>query len=158
MKIINNFLKKEEFKKIQLMFFDQFFPWYIQDGVNLSNDGHRQFCHTFFAPKLYVNSPYFNLIVPILEKLKIKSLIRIKANLIYKSSKIIEHGYHTDFNYENTTAIFYINTNNGYTKFKNKKICKSEENKLVYFDSKLEHTGSTCTDEDFRIVLNLNYF
>lgn len=158
MKVINNFLKKEEFKKIQLMFFDQFFPWYIQDGVNLSNDGHRQFCHTFFAPELYVNSSYFNFIRPILNNLKIKSLIRVKANLLCKTNKIVEHGYHTDFDYENTTAIFYINTNNGYTKFKNKKICKSEENKLIYFDSNLEHTGSTCTDEDFRIVLNLNYF
>jgi len=158
MKIINNFLKETEFNKIKLGITDQFFPWYLQDGVVTPKDNHTQFCHTFYAPKLYVNSPYFNLIVPILEKLKIKSLIRIKANLICKNSKIIEHGYHTDFDYNNTTAIFYINTNNGYTKFKNKKICKSEENKLVYFDSNLEHTGSTCTDEEYRIVLNLNYF
>jgi len=122
MKIINNFLKETEFNKIKLGITDQFFPWYLQDGVVTPKDNHTQFCHTFYAPKLYVNSPYFNLIVPILEKLKIKSLIRIKANLICKNSKIIEHGYHTDFDYNNTTAIFYINTNNGYTKFKNKKI------------------------------------
>lgn len=158
MKIINNFLKEEDFKKIQLMFFNEFFPWYIQAGVSFKEDGRRQFCHTFFAPELYVNSQYFDCIKPILNNLKIKSLIRVKANLICKTNKIIEHDYHTDYNYENTTAIFYINTNNGYTKFKNKKICKSKENKLIYFDSKLEHAGSTCTDEDFRIVLNLNYF
>jgi hypothetical protein len=35
---------------------------------------------------------------------------------------------------------------------------KSEENKLLSFDTDIEHTGSTCTDEKIRIVLNLNYF
>jgi hypothetical protein len=55
------------------------------------------------------------------------------------------------------TGIFYINTNNGYTKFKNKKLIKSEENKLIFFDSSKEHTGTTCTDELFRIVINFVY-
>jgi hypothetical protein len=52
------------------------------------------------------------------------------------------------------TGILYINTNNGYTKFKNGKKIKSKKNQYVEFDSKLEHTGSTCTDEDRRIVIN----
>ena len=55
------------------------------------------------------------------------------------------------------TCIFYINNCNGYTKFKNNQIITSEENKLIQFDSKLEHTGSSCTDEKRRIVLNINY-
>jgi hypothetical protein len=93
-----------------------------------------------------------------LKKLSVKSLLRVKANLLHKTEKTIEHGFHRDFPYENNTAIFYLNTNNGYTKFKNKKIIKSEKNKLVDFNSSLEHTGSTCTDEDYRIVINFNYF
>jgi hypothetical protein len=158
MKIIKNFLPKEDFEKIKATMTNPFFPWYLNDGVNLEKDGYIQFTHIFFNNTSYVNSSHFNLIEPILKKLKIKALLRVKANLLHRTEKIIEHGYHTDFNYENTTAIFYINTNNGYTKFKNKKLCKSEENKLVYFDSKLEHTGSTCTDKNYRIVLNINYF
>jgi hypothetical protein len=47
MKIVNNFLKEEDFKKIQLMFFNEFFPWYIQVGVNFKEDGHRQFVTLF---------------------------------------------------------------------------------------------------------------
>ena len=56
------------------------------------------------------------------------------------------------------TAIYYVNTNNGYTKFKknNKKII-SEKNKLIIFDNDLEHTGSTCTDDRLRVVINFNY-
>lgn len=45
----------------------------------------------------------------------------------------------------------------GYTKFENKKIVKSEENKIVIFNSNLKHTGSTCTDQDIRMVININY-
>ena len=58
---------------------------------------------------------------------------------------------------EGNTSIFYINKCNGYTKFKNGKKFKSEENKLIEFNSKFEHTGSSCTDENRRIVLNINY-
>lgn len=57
------------------------------------------------------------------------------------------------------TAIFYINTNNGYTKFNiKKKIVKSKANRLVKFPAKIKHTGTTCTDKDERIVLNINYY
>jgi hypothetical protein len=57
-----------------------------------------------------------------------------------------------------TTAIFYINSNDGYTIFKkNKKIIKSKENKFIYFKSNSEHAGTTCTDQKVRVVINFNY-
>ena len=40
--------------------------------------------------------------------------------------------------------------------FAGKKI-KSEENKYVEFDSSLKHTGTTCTDQKRRVVINFNY-
>ena len=33
----------------------------------------------------------------------------------------------------------------------------SEENKIVTFDSDIEHTGSSCTNKKRRIVINFNY-
>jgi len=160
MKVINNFLNKDQFKIIQNDIFCTYFPWYLQTGILKAGDGHRQFVHNFYNDTDYVNSSYFKLLKPILQKLKIKALLRIKANLLMKTNKIIEHGFHCDFKYKGaTTAIFYMNTNNGYTKFKkNNRIINSEENKLIYFNNTMEHTGSTCTDEDFRVVINFNYF
>ena len=38
----------------------------------------------------------------------------------------------------------------------NKKV-KSEDNKLLIFKSNEEHTGSTCTDLDRRILINVIY-
>ena len=32
------------------------------------------------------------------------------------------------------------------------------ENRLIDFDSNMEHTGSTCTDQKCRIVININYY
>ncbi len=111
------------------------------------------------------NSYYFDNLIPIFNKLKVKALIKVKANYLWKTDKIIEHGFHTDTaqhikdheaNWK--TAVYYINTNNGYTKFENGKKIKSKANKLVFFPASVRHTGSTCTDKDERIVLNINYY
>ena len=56
-----------------------------------------------------------------------------------------------------TTAILYINTNNGYTKFKKGGKVKSVANRMLIFDSQLEHAGVTCTDALRRVVVNFNY-
>ena len=42
--------------------------------------------------------------------------------------------------------------------FKNNKKIISEKNKLVIFDGNTEHQSTTCTDKDYRIVINFNYF
>jgi len=157
MKIYKNFLSNSDFKKIKSIFTSDSFPWYFSDCVNKENDDFFQFNFIFYKEeKLNCSQEFLNFIKPILSKLKYKKLTRVKANLLVKTNKLIEHGYHTD-QHSGETCIFYINNCNGYTKFKNNKIITSEENKLIQFDSKLEHTGSSCTDEKRRIVLNINY-
>ena len=91
------------------------------------------------------------------------SLIKIKSNLVTRTPTIVEHGYHIDLpdlkEYHNTkTAILYMNTNNGYTKFEDGSIVESVENRLVVFDSRIKHSGTTCTDEKTRVVINFNFF
>ena len=156
MKIIKNFLPKEEFYKIKETHFSNEFPWYLHDGVNHQGDGNYQFVHTFYRNG-NKNSDHFKILTPLLNKLKIDKLLRVKSNLNFKTKKIIEHGFHKDFNLkEAITAVYYINTNNGYTLFKNKKIL-SEENTLISFKCSIKHSGSTCTNAPFRAVMNINY-
>ena len=57
-----------------------------------------------------------------------------------------------------TTAILYVNSNNGYTLFEDGTKVESVENRIVLFDSNLRHTGTTCTEEKVRIVVNFNFF
>jgi hypothetical protein len=159
MKIINNFIENKKFKVLQENITDLYFPWYLQNGVNYNNDGHYQLTHNFISDEKTV-SEFIIILKPILNILEAKKLIRVKLNLLTKTEKIIEHGFHidTDAGVNCFTGILYLNTNNGYTKFKDNTIINSEENKFIEFNSTTEHTGSSCTDKNYRIVLNLNYF
>jgi len=94
-----------------------------------------------------------------------KSLYRIKSNLLTRTPEIVENDFHydvSDFTPEQakhwTTSILYINTNNGYTKFETGEKIKSVENRLITFPANLKHTGASCSDERNRVVINFNYF
>ena len=78
-----------------------------------------------------------------------------------KTTSQQEFKFHKDcpWDFKWWTAIFYVNTNNGKTIFKhNKEQISSRENRVVIFDGRLKHAGTTCTDAKNRIVINLNYF
>jgi hypothetical protein len=158
MKIINNVIKDEEALKIKDLLISQTFSWFYIEGVVFEKENNFQFTHMFYND-FKINSNYFEILNPILNVLKPSAIIKIKANLLLKDSKITEHTMHIDTNTKNSkTAVYYVNTNNGYTKFSNGKKVSSKINRLVTFDSKLEHAGTTCTDSNYRIVLNFNYF
>jgi hypothetical protein len=158
-KIFNNFLNKEDFIKIKELMVSQKFAWYLSPVVYTS-DKNFQFTHVFYTNN-NVNSKHLEILSPIINIIKPTSIIRIKANLLTKTEKIIEHKMHvdikSDIDKKITTGILYINTNNGYTKFNKGKIINSVENKFVTFNSNELHTGTTCTDENYRIVINFNY-
>ena len=92
------------------------------------------------------------------------TLIRIKANLNPRLTEPFYSNFHTDIlgldveDFIFTTAIFYINTNNGYTEFEDGTIVESVANRLVTFGSNIQHRGVTQTDEQTRILINFNYF
>ena len=155
-KIIENCLSKENFNFIKETIYSEYFAWYFNIGVNNKNDDNTQFTHTFYNHHK-ITSNLFDNLAAIIQVLNPVALIRIKSNLLLKTEKIREHGLHTDQQYKSTTAIFYLNTNNGYTKFEDGKKIFSKENKLVIFDSFLKHTGTTCTDKNERIAINFNY-
>ena len=81
--------------------------------------------------------------------------------LLFRTDNIVEHGYHIDFIKKPKdlyTSILYLNTNNGYTKFKKGVIVNSLRNRLIKFPNEKEHTGSTNNcEEPYRLVLNINY-
>ena len=85
MKIIDNFLEKEQFEKIQQTMMGVDFPWYYQKNSNYKKDGLSQLTHGFYNYELSkrANSPFLEILTPILKKLDAVGLIRIKANLTY---------------------------------------------------------------------------
>jgi hypothetical protein len=165
-KVFDEFLPKQDFLSIKGLFLSNSFPWYLNKVIPLEYEGvvepiknTTQFTHVFYQDYA-VNSPHFSVLSPLINKISPVALLRVKANLLPKSDTIVEeHGYHTDFpdTVQNLTSVFYLNTNNGYTKFEDGTRIDSVENRLVVFNNSLKHTGSTCTDAETRCVLNINY-
>ena len=152
-----NFLEKDFFNYLQKTLLSNEFSWYYSTSqVKDKKDGYY-FFHNFYCEDRINSGSYNSLIVPILNKLNIKKLINARANLVLKKDKQFSSDLHIDHDFEHTTAILYINTNNGYTRFLNGKKVMSEENKLIIFNTDQKHSGTTCTDSLFRIVLNFNY-
>lgn len=122
-----------------------------------------QLIHMFLESRsdIMINKNTFYLLDALLKKINPREWIRIKLNLNPCNSNIIKHGLHVDHYSQRTdawTAIYYINTNNGYTLFEDGSKIDSIENRLVVFPSTLKHTGTTCTDTYARFVLNLNFY
>jgi hypothetical protein len=159
-KIQDNFLDKETFNNIQSLMMHNDFDWYYSPVITHEklNRKEFQFNHIFYLKGSPRNS--YSVVDPIVKKINPFCLVRIKANLLTITPNIKEYDFHTDYKDKQnlTTAIFYINTCNGYTLFKDGTKIESVANRLISFDSSLEHTGTSCTDENIRVVINFNYF
>jgi hypothetical protein len=157
-KIINNFLEKNLFNKLQEILFSEDINWYFKK--NMTNNDNYFFAHCFYNNHIPMSPFYNEYIIPIFKKLNAKSLIEIKANLMLKKENVFKSNFHTDRDFKCNTAILYINTCNGYTLLDDVKNIKinCEENKMLIFDSQINHSAISQTDVDRRIVINFNYF
>ena len=169
MKIIDNFLPEDEFNIIYKTIYEDDFEWYFTDKIlttpykNLP--GRYQFCHNFLSDREGISSYHYPILNPILSKLGTYKLFRIKANLTLATHEHEPSGYHVDgfdknHGYpDNTlTAIYYINTCNGYTEFEDGTIVNSVANRFVSFPGNTLHRGVSQTDTKARIVINFNYW
>jgi hypothetical protein len=156
MEIIDSFLSKDEFEGVHSHLMGYHFPWYYNPIVDYDNHlfdifdlDSYQFVHDFSLSDKVLN--------PITEKLKIKKVIRIKANLNPRTSEVITRKFHVDTNEKCKTAILYLNTSDGYTEFEDGSRVDSRANRMVIFDSQTMHRGTTCTNQKTRVVINFNY-
>ena len=159
MEIVDNFLDPEEFKKLQHVVLGQEFDWYYNKGICYEDDGLSQFTHTIldgFKDRKSNTFPYFK---PIFNKLG-GEFFRVKANLTSRTEQHVNTGFHTDFTSDEflgKTAVFYMNTNNGYTEFMAGAVVNSIANRMLIFDSESVHAGVTSTDNNQRVTININF-
>jgi hypothetical protein len=172
MRVVDNFLPAADLDLLRSAVLTRQFEWYYVDDPNfeegICNDPERpsilQFVHPFFIASGhdvahlndYGECPHLYLLDPILRRLDIGELIRVKMNLGVRDPSPRPAALHSDYP-DMTTAVFYLNTTNGYTEFADGTRVAGIGNRLVEFDSNLEHTGVTHTDAQVRLVLNVNY-
>ncbi len=166
--VIDNFLEKKDHKKIKEVFYDLDFPWYYNDYKSFSKNYFKndknilcdevndfQFTHVFYNDFEYKSRWDIS---PLIDKINPNALIRIKANLTTRTEEKQVYGFHCDVDQICFTAIYYINSNNGKTLFEDQTEINSVENRIVIFDSQIKHTGTSCTDKNTRMLINLNYY
>ena len=162
---LKNVLSDEHFKQLTDIIMSDKFPWFYQNHVVHSHQSNTeekyqiQFVHKFHEGSNIVTGPeLWNMLFPIFAVLQPHTFLRVKANNIPGQNEIVTHGMHCDVSVPlSYTAIFYCNTNNGYTEFKDGDKVFSEANSMVIFPSYMEHTGSTCTDTRCRVNININF-
>jgi len=160
--VIDNFLDKNSFENIKKLMLSEDFPWYYNSKKTCGYDfdENYQFCHYFYNNHSIESPDTFKMLYPLISKINPFALVKIKANLTGKTPEHVDYGYHRDYVTDSKlyTAIYYINSNNGSTSFKDGPTVASKENRIVIFDSQIFHSGTSCTDEGFRVLLNLNFY
>jgi hypothetical protein len=164
--VFDNYLPQDTLQNLQNEMLCDDFPWFYGDskvGLDQGDLGFYtelfdfQFVHLFYIDHT-PNSPRIEMLNPILDILNPCALVRIKANITFCTPEVIKFPLHTDHEgFNGKTAVFYLNTNNGYTEFESGDRVESVANRMVVFDSNLQHRGSTCSDSRYRLVLNFNY-
>lgn len=155
-KIIDNFLSKEQFKILKDIFDSHNIPWYFTSKVADQKDEKGfYFYHVLYGNHIIL-SPYFEKISFLCEKIKMRALIRIKANLYTSTNKLIIHTPHVDYPFPHSGFIFSLNTCNGFTQIGKEKI-SSIANRALFFNSSEYHSSTTCTDAEVRKNININY-
>ena len=155
-RIIDNVLSPELLELVKGVENDPHIPWYYCHDI--SGHGPEKDCyftHTFLIDN--EKSGWINLITPVIDELKAKAFVRIKANCYFRSDELIHHTDHVDFDFDHKGAIFYLNTNDGYTVIGDTKV-ESVENRLLLFDPQVPHHSTNCTDQQRRVNINFNYF
>lgn len=167
--VLDDFLPSFQFNKINSIVSERFqwlwTPSITERGMPDSEE-RGQFIHMLYDANIGVLSNFFHDLSPIIETLSVmygksKSsiiLYRIKANLNPKEDNNYQLGnYHVDFDFDCKTCIYYLNTNNGYTKFSDGTVINSVSNRMIVFDSHVEHVGFTCSDQKSRMLINFNF-
>ena len=160
--VIDNFLDKQSFQNLQNVMFGGEFCWVYNGAIDYEDDEDKfQFTHNFYNNNTGPSSQHYGKLSNVLNEIKPKEIYRIKANLLTKTSEIVENSFHNDVDGLGimpwTTSILYMNTNNGYTEFENGAIVESKENRMVVFPAEMKHRGTSCTDKKVRVVINFNY-
>tara|TARA_R110000824_G_scaffold396623_1_gene598305 strand:+ start:1326 stop:1910 length:585 start_codon:yes stop_codon:yes gene_type:complete len=164
--IIEEALPLQQFKALTDMFLVNDFPWFFGEVVRSEDTDPKNknynfhFSHTFHNfSQVATDTEKWNIIkYAVVDFLNPLSFIRIKSNLLLRTSTPIVHGFHVDTICPSClTAIIYLNDNNGFTLFEDGTKIQSKANRMAIFPSFLKHSGSTCTDITRRIVLNINY-
>tara|TARA_B100000927_G_scaffold182163_1_gene146693 strand:+ start:760 stop:1323 length:564 start_codon:yes stop_codon:yes gene_type:complete len=127
-----------------------------------------QFVHKLHSITEQGYSPHWQDIIPVISQINgiinIGAFRRVKANFQVAQKDIVYGSFHYDLTGKGIPdenlfiAIYYVNTNNGYTEFEDGTKINSVADRLVIFKNNIKHRGVSQTDTKQRIVINFNFY
>ena len=162
----SNFLDNEVFENIVNIISSNKLPWYAQTGLAEAGDGQVLYTHILVDDFQKVGSNVYKEVgESLLNKVReiepdFFRILRIKINCYPNQTIAVKSSYHVDLpKTKCKTLLLNINTNNGYTEFKNPdlKSVASVANQAIIFDGQEEHRSVSQTDTPYRWNINFNY-
>lgn len=173
--VVDNFLPTDLFKHIETCVLSDK-NWEITRGVAYKDEDSSidkgdprylqniQTVNVVYNRDRVQNDFLIDVVQPVLNKLKVVHLIRIKFNITYAvSSQDNDLFYHRDLDEDvyckgMKIAVLNFTDCDGGTIFKeNKAFVQSAANRAIVFNADEEHSGVHCTDERYRLVMNVVY-
>jgi len=156
--VIDNYLPGHTADKLEEHFLSTLPYWNYQPQITLKSGTGED---AFFAFVIWkqpegIITREFELLIPIVEQLNNKALLRIKANLFLATDVLHIHRPHQDYSFNHKSGVYYVNDNDGYTQVGDHKI-ESVKNRFLVFDGSHDHNSTNCTSTPSRVTLNFNW-
>ena len=157
-KVIDNYLKDEDFNFVREQIYSMDFPWFHNNEITNAGEtlGNNYYQIHILYDNNRPNSNYFDTLIKHFDFFN--GLYRIKVNMYPNQGKFIEHQPHTDYKFEHKGAIFSMNDCDGYTKLEDGTKIESKANRMLFFDPTKSHSSTNTTNADRRVNINFNYF
>ena len=170
--VVDNFLEEDLFKEVKEAFFHSDTHWHFtpnisdNDSTNALKNPLNNYYFTHLLYKEYESFSSFTrrfmeiMIPPLSQKLgfKFNAITRIKANMYPRTETLQVHPWHVDSNEKTQMgALLMMNTCDGFTGFSDGTQVDTIENRMVLFDATERHHSTNCTNDQFRMTININY-
>jgi hypothetical protein len=156
--VVDNFLPSDYFENLVSLVSNNDFHWFFSGTIaDKTDNSDCYFAHTVYINHR-INSNLFDHLQPLLQKINVKALLRIRVLQYIKQNEITEHKPHVDFIFPHQAFILYLNTNDGFTRLDNGVRVESVQNRALFFDGSTNHNSTNCTSSNRRLVLTVNYF
>lgn len=174
-RIIDNFLEEETFKKVQQMFEHPDTSWFYTPGVSTPDEtlnftSSNPLDNFMFAHVIYDrNEPRSNsyeeigsMVIPAVQAhagQEFNVMTRMKANMYVRTHEVNIHPWHVDSAEQPLLrgALLMLNTCDGYTGFIDGTTVDSVANRMVFFDAHEKHHSTSTSNASRRLTLNINY-
>ena len=154
-RIVDDFLPVGDYQKLVNELLSGDFDWYH------NHDAESDFLHYFnhiFYTNYGFSSKYANKLNGFISQINPAALIHVRANLFSKDTKVKEFAPCVNFQFKHKCLLYFINSNDGYTKLSDGTKLYSKDNRAVFFDVDAPFIDTTCTDDVFRMTMTLHYF